>query len=405
MIKFSTKKLFLTTLLPLFLLVQNSNTVVTSALSSPSNAISVSHLPYVTKLSLGDPLYLDGLLITNEASEAVTNYTFSGYDNANLGTQLVTLTAGSSSTSFEVFVTNELVRNVNPQSTELLISEFAYLDQENIGIELFNPTSSPIDLDPYTLTINYESKEASIISLSSLEIDNKETFMVSHLSSSGDLNDLSSMLVEIDLNAATNITLTKEETIVDKIELVSTTPWFNDVSSSLFGNVVRRHYKTYRPSSSFFTNEWIFVGNDTSGYGLHQLSDVITSVEEQAKAFARYVMFGAGMFAAGRVEEAFFALKSEYEMMTFDAKEFFINNKKVKVEGLNESGKLISATFSEAHARISVLASRSGNPSFIPRDNSLSINFGETDSLLILGVVILFATAGFIFIRFKSKKN
>ena len=394
-------------LVPLLHAVKNDEVKSLKALESVSSGLRVVHEPYVTTLSLGDPLYLDGLVVEsfyNDDSEVISDYTVSGYDSANLGVQTITLNKGMFSTSFEVYVTNDLVRNSPVISTELMISEFVYLNELDIGIEIYNPTSSLISLEDYALVINYEDGDDALISLSEFEVISKDTFTVSHFASSGAIYDSASVLVEIDLDGAIAINLVKEDTIIDNVELIPNTSWFRFDESPLLGNVIRRHYKTVGPNAVFTSNEWIFAENNTSDYGTHQISETITSIAEQAKAFARYVMYGAGMFAAGRVEEAFLALKKEYTLMSNEAKQYFIDNKDTKVEGINEKGKRDSATFREAQGRISVLASSSGNPSFIP-STGLSFNIEGTSGILMLVAILSISTGGFIIIRHKSKKN
>jgi len=394
-------------LVPLFHAVKNDEVKTLQAWESVSSGLRVVHEPYVTTLSLGDPLYLDGLVVEsfyNEDSEVISDYTISGYDGANLGVQTITLNKGMFSTSFEVYVTNDLVRNSPITSSELLISEFVYLDEVDIGIEIYNPTSSLISLEDYALVINYEDGDDALISLSEFEVISKDTFTVSHFASSGAIYDSASVLVEIDLDGAIAINLVKEDAMIDKVELIPNTSWFRFDESPLLGNVIRRHYKTVGPNPVFTSNEWIFAEKSTSDYGTHQISETITSIAEQAKAFARYVMFGAGMFAAGRVEEAFLALKKEYTLMSNETKQYFIDNKDIKVEGINEEGKRDTATFREAQGRISVLASSSGNPSFIP-STGLSFNIEGTSGILMLVAILSISSGGFLIIRHKSKKN
>ncbi|MGE4342557.1 MAG: bacterial Ig-like domain-containing protein [Bacilli bacterium] len=405
--KYLKLSLIIPLLAPIFHAVKNNEVKTLQAWESVSSGLRVVHQPYVTTLSLGDSLYLDGLVVEsfyNEDSEVISDYTISGYDGANLGVQTITLNKGMFSTSFEVYVTNDLVRNTPITSSELMISEFAYLNEGDIGIEIYNPTSSLVSLEDYALVINYDDSDDTLISLADFDIASKEAFTISNFASSSHLYDSASIMVVLELEGATSISLLKDDTLSDHIEIVPHASWFNSTEGTMPGNVIRRHYKTVGPNPVFTAKEWIFAAESTNDYGLHFISDAITSIAEQAKAFARYVMYGAGMFAAGRVEEAFLALKKEYTLMSNEAKQYFIDNKDIKVEGINEEGKRDTATFREAQGRISVLASSSGNPSFIP-STALSFNIEGTGGILILVAILSISTGGFLIIRHKSKKN
>jgi hypothetical protein len=405
-------KLKNTTLLPLLLITQLSicahltypNKRVQPVIAEEPLGLSVTKKPYLTKLSLGDDLFTNGLevsLTTNEGSEVIKDYSLSGFDPNNLGEQTITITYQTYITSFDVFVTNENVFNTIDVANDVFISEVINLSENEYGLELYNNTPNDIDISNYKVVINLENNSPIDISLSG-SILKDETFTIAS-SSATNINIQNSDIQssQLDFNLATSINLVKNEnSIIDKYSF-TTSSWFQE--SNYDGNVTIRHYRNQKPETQFNGKSWYKAGNDTSNFNQHHVVKDIVTFENQAKAFARYVMFGAGMFAAGRVSEAFNALKTEYDLMSEGAKQFFINNKDTTVQGINESNKLVSVTFREAHSRIAVLASRSGNPSFIPSSFSINFNFETIAPYLIIGVAVVSIGGYFLFIAKKKK--
>lgn len=396
--------LLLSIISPFFYVTNNSSKEV--RLTAQTNeSISVEQKPYVTRLSLGDPLYLDGLIIKDSSSQIIEDYVVTEHDPMNLGEQVVYINYENFSTSFTVFVTNETVRTSLVTTNDLFISEFIYLDENNIGIELYNNTTTSINLKDYKIKVTYDGDLSPlIIDLTDGDIPSKKTFTIANNLANEENLQASQLFVDIDLSNAVNLTLVKNEKEIDTIVFHGETGWFS-IYDYLFAGVMRRHYKVFNPSPTFTTNEWISTKLDTSNFNMHEVSSLVISIEEQAKAFARYVMFGAGMFAAGRVEEAYTSLKSEYSFMSNESKQYFIENKNVKVEGINETNKRVSVTFSDAHGRISVLASKTGNPSFIPASKGFSFNLGKYGDLLIIGVILTISLTGYFLFRNKFKKG
>ena len=403
-------KLKYTTLLPLLLIAQLSICAhltypkkrVQPVLAEEPLGLSVTRKPYITKLSLGDELFTYGLevtLTTNEGYEIIEDYSLSGFDPNDLGEQTITVAYQTYITSFDIFVTNENVFNTIDVAHDIFISEVINLNDNEYGLELFNNTPNDIDLSKYKVVINSENNVPIDISLSG-SILKDETFSVAS-SSATDINlqNADNLSSQLDFNLATSIEIVKNENSIIDHFAFATSSWFQE--SDYDGNVTIRHYRNQKPETQFNGKSWYKAGNDTSNFNQHHIVKDIVTFENQAKAFARYVMFGAGMFAAGRVSEAFNALKTEYDLMSEGAKQFFINNKDTTVQGINESNKLVSVTFKEAHNRIAVLASRSGNTSFIP--SSFSFNFSGVAPYLIIGVAVVSIGGYFLFIAKKKK--
>ncbi len=375
-------------------------------LSLMSQTLALTSRPYITTLSLGDPLYTDGLVVSRLEGEdyvQIEDYTLSGYDASNLGVQTVLINADSLSTSFEVYVTNKGVNHSLIVGNEVILSELIYLSEDEIGLELFNNSATTRQLDGYSIAITYEDEENLLIDLSSYSVAPQTTLSIAHNLASETLKNKANIITPLLLENASSIAISKSNIIVDHIDVQETSSFFNE-DASLQEGVIRRHPRSHLPHPHFEEKAWVFTHQDISDFATHETINTIVSYEEQAKAFARYVMYGAGMFAAGRVEEAFLSLKNEWDKMSTLSRQYFINNKDVEVSGINEEGKSDTATFSEAHGRISVLASRSGHTSFIP-SGRFTFNLGETGGLLLVGGLLLLSLTGYFFIRFKFKKT
>ena len=404
-IKFMSLSLVFTSLF-----FMNPNSTKSTRLNGESVlGLKVINTPYITKLSLGDELYTEGLVIeltTSSGSEIIDDYDLSGHNPNDLGIQAIQVTNGSYISSFDVFVTNENVRNTIVSTSDLFISEIVFLDNNNFGLELYNNTNTQTDLSNYFLTLNYPEHDPVQIALPTETLDVQDAYTISSpLATLDDLVVANYKSGELDFTDIMNVTLTKETNslIVDNFEFIPDLSWFNP-PSEFINSVVRKHYRNNQPSSTFDSQGWYITSTDTSDFGSHSVIEDIMSVEDQAKAFARYVMFGAGMFAAGRVNEAYQALKSEFELMSGASKAYFINNKNVTVQGYNETNKFVTVTFREAQGRISVLASRSGNVSFVPSTNTFNLSFDNLAPYLLIGLVVL-AFGSYIIFRVKTKKS
>ena len=393
------------TILPIFLTIIGVFSFTNKAqrteypLKSASElGLKIKSLPYLTKLSLGDPLFVDGLeveLTTSSGTTTIDDYSLFGFDTNNLGTQSIQVISHSYSTSFDVYVTNERVRNTMSSTSDLIISEIVNLGDSNYGVELFNNTQTTINLLDYKLVLKKDSDENFELTLPNTLIENNHTFTISNESGTN------AYLVDSDFKTPSlNFLDTKSISLVKMADSI-TIDQYNFTDSV---DVNRRHYKTYQPNSTFDVTEWIDTQLDVSDFGTHEISLETSTVENQAKAFGRYVMFGAGMNAGGRVQEAFTQLKNEFDFMTKASQDYFVDNKDTTIQGYNESGKFVTSTFREAHGRISYIASRSGNTSFIPGSTSFFFSFDSIAPYTLIGIVVL-ALGGYLIFRIKSKKR
>lgn len=361
--------------------------------ASESEAIVIKNKPYLTTLSLGDVLSLEGLVVTTKDTSEVIDHNelgFSVFDNLNLGKQEVFVSYGQALTSFNVFVTNKYVRNYAPSIQEVFISEILYFDN-NYGIELYNGTLNPVALNNYELLI--EGSSSITISLEGKSIASKGTFTIVNETGFGGTG-VSAVDETLTFRNKTTVNLVKKGDAIDNF----TFSWMSDLN--IEKGSFRRNPHVNKPDMIGNADEWVFARDNISDFKKHTQSAAIVSVLEQAKAYARYVMFGAGMLAAGRVEEAFLALRAEFELMGNDARQYFIANKDTKVSGINEQGKSETVTFGNAHERIALLASRSGHKSFI---TNISTNNNTNKILIIVGLAVI-AILAYVILLLARKK-
>ena len=365
--------------------------------ASSEIGLKIKSLPYLTTLSLGDPLYLDGLeveLTTSSGTSIIDDYSLFGYDTDNLGLQTIQVIQSPYSVSFEVYVTNALVRNTISNTDDLIISEIVNLSGNNYGVELFNNTLSTINLSDYALVLSKETDETINIALPNHPIVNGQTFTIRQESATN------SFLLES--NITSSLLDFTNTTSISLVHIENTNP-IDSYTFSEEHQISRRHYKVNQPSVTYKSSEWIDTRLNPDDFGVHLVSQDIITIENQAKAFGRYVMFGAGMNAGGRVQEAFTQLKNEFELMSKASQDYFVTNKSTTIQGYNESGKFVTTTFREAYGRISYIASRSGNTSFIP-GNTFNLSCDSIAPYVLIGIVVL-TLGGYLVFRLKSKKS
>ena len=146
------------------------------------------------------------------------------------------------------------------------------------------------------------------------------------------------------------------------------------------------------PEESFTSSSWIAFTNEEQ-VPSHALFQPVVTPLIQAKAWSHYVMFGSGMFSAGRVEEAFRALETEYEWMDDRSQGLLFELPNTSFQGINERGRLDSSTFREAVGRYNYLAARvpgatgliNPNPSPFPVNTLILISIG------LVGLFAIFA--------------
>jgi hypothetical protein len=286
---------------------------------------------------------------------------------------------------------------VNPLvGYDAYISSFAFNDTQAF-VELFNPTLSTLSLDDYRFNINdtnyFFLEGLSLLPLSAIRVPVMEGVAVPGRISASD--------PIIVVMPVTKLWLLKR---VDSFALFDTIPLTTSIetrygSKALATHVFQRHPRTLTPAYTYDPNEWIAYDTDETLLPFALAQPTVTPLE-QAKAWATYVMFGAGMNAAGRVEEAFRELEAEYESMDDRSQAILFEEPNTRFQGINERNRLDTSTFREAVGRYNYLAARvpgatgliNPNPSPFPVTTFIFIS---------LGLVGLFAIFAFIKSRYQ----
>jgi hypothetical protein len=275
------------------------------------------------------------------------------------------------------------------------ISSFAFNDTQAF-VELFNPTLVTLSLDNYRLVINdtnyFFQEGLTLLPTSSIRVP-----VVEGVAVPGSISSVDPIIM---VTPVTRLWLLKR---VDTFALFDTIPIASTIetrygSKDVTTHVFQRHPQTLAPAYTYDPNEWIAYDADTTLAPFALAEPMVTPIE-QAKAWATYVMFGAGMFAAGRVKEAFRALETEYQLMDYRSQNILFEEPNTTFQGINESNQQDSSTFREAIGRYNYLASRIPEAKSLINPSSFPINILI---LIYLGLVVLFAIFAFIKSRFQS---
>jgi hypothetical protein len=254
-----------------------------------------------------------------------------------------------------IFKVSNSATLVNPLiGYDAYISSFAFNDTQAF-VELFNPTLVTLSLDDYRLVINdtnyFFQEGLTLLPTSSIRVP-----VVEGVAVPGSISSVDPIIM---FTPVTRLWLLKR---VDTFALFDSIPITNTMetrygSKDLTTHVFQRHPRTLAPAYTYDSNEWIAYDADTT-LAPFALAEPMVTPLEQAKAWATYVMFGAGMFAAGRVEEAFRELEAEYYAMDESSKELFFSQPHTTITGINENNRTDHSTFREAVGRYNYLAAR-----------------------------------------------
>jgi hypothetical protein len=273
---------------------------------------------------------------------------------------------------------------VNPLfGYDAYISSFAFNDTQAF-VELFNPTLVTLSLDDYRFVINdtnyFFQEGLTLLPTSSIRVPVVEGVAVS--------GSISSVDPFIMVTPVTRLWLLKR---VDTFALFDTIPIASTMetrygSKDLTTHVFQRHPQTLAPAYTYDSNEWIAYDADTTLTPFALAEHMVTPLE-QAKAWATYVMFGAGMFAAGRVEEAFRELETEYNAMSASSKGLIFSEPSTTINGINEYNREDRSSFREAVGRYNFLAARVSG--------ALRLTIATSIDFASLLIVVLLSVLGF----------
>lgn len=390
--------------------------------STSSNVMSIYHHPlsnpikeapvassliiqkpaYQTVFSLGDTFNHHGLEIAFDDGEnlsPITDFFISGDNPYTLGEQLITVSYQGLQATYPIKVTNEAAIFFPLVAEDIFISEYVRLNDSDLALELFNGTNSAVNLGDYSISIT----EEKVFGLNNVDLAVNETYVIASNTSKQEILGVAQQ-IEADFSWVVGdmIELKKGQVPIDVINTIedNTSNCINGICS-LDNSVLARSNKHFQKTTDFNKREWHVFGSDLSRLGQHHFASANLTYEQQAKAFGEYVMYGAGMFAAGRVEEAYQQLKEEYGFMHINAKAFFIQNPNYEIEGINEEGKLDKSTFKEASGRIAVLASRNGEPSFLPHSSSFSSDNSTIKNAILIALIAMTFVGFYLLLKFK----
>lgn len=349
------------------------NQIVSFAESGVNTTLEISNEPYLKRISLGADFYTEVLEVKFN-DELTEDYTLNGHDKYNLGEQKITVHYVNEETTFNIFVSNEFALVGDFINRDLFISKILWNNGIH-GLELFNATYEVMSLNNFHLELQGE-EQSKTITFDEISIDTKKTLTISFNESFlADVNQ------ELDIDESIlNVMLLKEDVVHD----LWNSTFIEDINDNEEIVIVNRHPSILSNNDKGNNREW-FYHSGVSKFGYHVINENLISYQEQSRAFVRYVMFGAGMFAQGRVEEAFLALRTEFELMHMESIKYFLENANEKVRGINEEGKEVEVSFKNAYERINVLANRSGHSSFISTRRSNSFNL--SNSFLIIALI------------------
>jgi hypothetical protein len=255
-----------------------------------------------------------------------------------LGSQTATITYEEKIISYSVTVTNQGA-SVGTETilSDLIISEYVEGSENNKAIELFNGTNSGVDLSNYSIKLfaNGASTATSTLALSST-LAKGNTYVIVHASADTTLKAKANLtnLTIIQFNGDDALGLYNGSNLIDAFGRIGSDPgtqWGSGSVVTLDKTLVRKSSiisgdtngsDAFDPSA-----EWDAYDVDTFSYlGSHAVDTPIITPQQQAEAFADYVMTGLGLNAAGSCSTVYEGLKTEYDYMDEASKTIFLTS-------------------------------------------------------------------------------
>jgi len=362
-------------------------------------------LPLMILSTLSAPLQTD-FLLTYPLGMDMPHYDFpfqsealdevlDNIDPFTIATTQFEILEGEVTYTFTIQYTNEGVRIDPYVGQKPFISSFGVNDTHHF-ISLFNPTLEPLDLDNYGFVVNdtYFGFEEGL-TIASLQ--EKRINLIEGMAEIGSMGEDDPLVTNFPIR---HIYLREASTFlyIDHIDISETMQVINEVVSVQTHAFKRTPYLTF-PEETYTFSSWYAIPNEDE-VPVHVFPQPTVTPLMQAKAWAHYVMFGAGMNAAGRVEEAFRALETEYNFMDYRSQGLLFEEPNTSFQGINERGRLDTSSFREAVGRYNYLAARvPGATGLInPNPSPFPIN---TLILISLGFVGLFGIFAFIKSRYQ----
>jgi len=312
--------------------------MVSIALLSTILLVNGGTLPTSLSVSLGE--VIDPLRFQSEDPTLIQQ--LDDIDTHVLGQTVLALDYLGESYEVDVNVTNEGAVVEPLLGDHPFISSFAVNDTHAF-VTLFNPSPSDLNLSAYAFLFNDQT----------LSLDENAvlpSFTTYPLTLEAILTSLDEPLTSIRFQSL------EDDSIVDTIVLAPELATQYG-SKHLNDYVLIRSNKVVHPEATWNPSSWRALPNDAS-LPIHELFTPVLTPLDQAKAWATDVMFGRGMFAAGRVEEAFRTLEEEYGFMNPLSQVLLFEQTNTQISGINERGNQDTSTLREAVGRYNYLAAR-----------------------------------------------
>jgi hypothetical protein len=343
-------------------------------------------------VSLFDPLDVRLFQLPNDP--LATNY-IQSLSTSQLGGQTFSLTIEDVTYTRTFNVTNQFAVVSPLVGTDVFISKWT-LHPEHALIELFNPTISLKSLDDYSLSVDDQpfaftlGLTVSPLSRLLIQLQEEEAPLSPPFHSSILIPNLSTM---------STLSLKKQTAILDHLPLDTELETLYGAASP-FSVIMLRDEKVTSPEPVYQPSSWRYTDAILlSSLTPHQLAQPRMTPRQQAVAWAEYVMYGAGMFAAGRVQEAFEALEQEFYFMHPSSQQDFLNNPNTPINGINEQGNPSSSTFKEALGRYNYIAARV--PGAVGLSSNQTVTFNIQEYIIPVASIVLL---GGLFIFLKTRK-
>ena len=361
------------------------------------NSISIKTPASVTSFKLGQLFSYSGLVINAHYNsgtiEVSSGFTVTGVDTKVLGAQTALITFGGKTTSYSIDVTNNGANvGTSVVMSDLIISEYIEGSSFNKAIEIYNGTGSAVDLSAYKLH-QYNNDSADISYTLDLEgtLTNGDVFVAAHSSANQtilDVADLDTSASILNFNGNDAISLSKNDVEIDIIGPIgSVTDFAKDTT-------LVRKASVSSPTMSYSADDWDSYATDTFSYlGFHTTGGGDVTPNEQATAFANYVMTGIGNNAQGNCPAVLAELEAEYDYMHADTKSIF---------STSSSDLFINARARMAYLTNWVNAQGQGSGETLNHNAS---NRSVLFSAAIIGVVGITMLAGFSFLHKKKEIN
>ena len=273
-------------------------------------------------------------------------------DTTSLGKTTLSVGESDNSVQWTIVVTNEQTWVTPKLGLHPLLSYVGVDNDAIVAFDLFNPTIRSISLNDFSLSMN-DITNAFDASLTLAPLQTM-AFSVTQ----GAPLDFIQPFLQWD-ERITSLTLLQQGESIDQLDLSS-------VNVTRYGPVETSAYHLYRDGKALENqgdyNPLVWMHRPLEEEKrLFELAQPTITPLEQAKRWAEFVMYGDGMFAAGRVEEAFRSIEREYLGMHPISQQLIFEEPNTKITGINESSQQDTSTFREAVGRYNYLAARVEN--------------------------------------------